>query len=111
MEYNINRGVAKTVEFRGLTSQYLLAFVIGLLIIFFVFVIMYMAGVSQWVCIGFGVVSATLLVWLTFRLNARYGTHGLMKLAANKRHTRRIINRRAIPLLFLYKKTRDEKYT
>lgn len=111
MEYNINRGVGKTVEFRGLTSQYLLAFVIGLLIIFFVFVIMYMAGVSQWVCIGFGVVSATLLVWLTFWLNARYGTHGLMKLAANKRHPRCIINRRAISLLLIYKKTHDEKYT
>ena len=107
MEYNINRGVGKTVEFRGLTSQYLLAFVIGLLIIFFVFVIMYMAGVSQWVCIGFGVVSATLLVWLTFRLNARYGTHGLMKAAARKRHPRYVLNRLKIPRLFTTKNKKE----
>lgn len=45
---------------------------------------MYMVGINQWVCIIFGVTSATLLVWLTFRLNEKYGTHGLMKLSARK---------------------------
>ena len=67
------------MEFKGLESQYLFIFCGGLLAVFVVFVILYMAGVNQWVCIGFGVVAATLLVWLTFRLNARYGTHGLTK--------------------------------
>lgn len=57
-------------------SQYLFVFAAGLLAVFVVFVILYMTGVNQWVCIGFGVTAATLLVWLTFRLNAKYGTHG-----------------------------------
>ena len=74
-----------------------------------VFVILYMAGVNQWVCIGFGVAAATLLVWLTFRLNARYGTHGLMKAAARKRHPRFIISRKAIPRLFNYKRRKEER--
>ena len=29
---------------------------------FVIFVVMYMAGIDQWVCIGFGVVSASVLV-------------------------------------------------
>ena len=48
-----------------------------------------------------------LLVWQTFRLNARYGTYGLMKIAARKRHPRFIINRKAIPRLFTYKKRKE----
>ena len=70
----INKGIGRNVEFKGLESQYLFLFCGGLLAVFVVFVILYMAGVNQWVCIGFGVAAATLLVWLTFRLNARYGT-------------------------------------
>ena len=74
MDLEINKGIGKNVEFKGLESQYLFIFCGGLLAVFVVFVILYMAGVNQWVCIGFGVAAATLLVWLTFRLNARYGT-------------------------------------
>lgn len=105
----INKGIGRNVEFKGLESQYLFIFCGGLLAVFVVFVILYMAGVNQWVCIGFGVASATLLVWLTFRLNARYGTHGLMKAAARKRHPRFIISRKAIPRLFTYKKRKEER--
>lgn len=86
-----------------LESQYLFIFCGGLLAVFVVFVILYMAGVNQWVCIGFGVAAATLLVWLTFRLNARYGTHGLMKAAARRRHPRYVVNRLKIPRLFIFK--------
>lgn len=86
-----------------LESQYLFIFCGGLLAVFVVFVILYMAGVNQWVCIVFGVASATLLVWLTFRLNARYGTHGLMKAAARRRHPRYVVNRLKIPRLFIFK--------
>jgi len=100
MNFEINKGISRNVEFKGLESQYLFVFAAGLLTVFVVFVILYMAGVNQWVCIGFGVVAATLLVWLTFRLNARYGTHGLMKAAARKRHPRYVLNRLKIPRLF-----------
>ena len=88
------------MEFKGLESQYLFIFAGGLLALFVVFVILYMAGVNQWICITFGVVSATLLVWFTFHLNGKYGTHGLMKVFARRRHPRYILNRLKIPRLF-----------
>ena len=81
-EYPINKGIGRPVEFKGLKAQYLFLFAGGLLAAFILFVILYMAGASQWLCIGFGAVSASSLVWLTFRLNAKYGEHGLMKLGA-----------------------------
>ena len=93
MDLEINKGIGRNVEFKGLESQYLFIFCGGLLAVFVVFVILYMAGV----------VAATLLVWLTFRLNARYGPHGLMKAAARRRHPRYVVNRLKIPRLFTFK--------
>ena len=86
-DYPINRGIGKPVEFKGLKSQYLFIFAGGLLALFVLFIIMYMVGINQWVC-------------LTFRLNEKYGTHGLMKLSARKSHPFHIINRKAISRLF-----------
>ena len=96
MEYSINKGIGETVEYKGLKAQYLFIFAAGLLALFVLFVVMYMCGVPQWFCIGFGAVLATALVALTFRLNARYGRYGLMKVAAVKYHPRYIINRRRL---------------
>lgn len=92
-----------------LKSQYLFIFCGGLLAVFVVFIVLFMAGVNQWLCIGFIVSASLLLVWQTFRLNARYGTHGLMKAAARKRHPRFIISRKAIPRLFNYKRRKEER--
>jgi hypothetical protein len=103
-EYSINKGIGSPVEFKGLKSQYLFIFAGGLLAIFVLFVIMYMIGISQWFCIGFGVIAASVLVWQVFALNARYGEYGLMKRAATKSHPRYIINRRKISGLFTTKK-------
>ena len=38
MEYGINKGIGKSVEFRGLKAQYLFIFAGGLLAVFVVFV-------------------------------------------------------------------------
>ena len=66
-EFNVNKGIGRSPEFKGLKSQYLFIFAGGLLALFVIFVVMYMADIDQWVCIGFGVVSASVLVWGTFR--------------------------------------------
>lgn len=92
-EFAINKGIGRTVEYKGLKAQYLFIFAGGLIVDFIVFVIMYMCGVAQWFCISFGAISASILVWLTFHLNTKYGRYGLMKLTAVKYHPRYIINR------------------
>lgn len=106
-DYPVNKGIGRSVEFKGLKAQYLFIFVGGLLALFVLFVILYMIGIDQWICIGFGVVSASVLVWQTFALNARYGEHGLMKLGAIKSHPRYLLNRRRISRLI--KKRKEER--
>ena len=51
MEYNINKGIGRNVEFNGLQAQYLYFFVGGLLAIFLLFVIFYMIGIDRWFCV------------------------------------------------------------
>ena len=99
MRYPVNKGAGNPVEFKGLKSQYLFVFAGGLAV-----VILYLAGVDQWICIPFGSISGGLLVWVTFRLNARYGEHGLMKLLAEKRHPRYLIHRKRVFRLFTKRK-------
>ncbi|MCE9212778.1 DUF4133 domain-containing protein [Bacteroides ovatus] len=108
-EYPINKGIGRPVKFKGLKAQYLFIFSGGLLALFILFVILYMVGIDQWVCIGFGASSSSVLVWQTFTLNARYGEHGLMKLGAARSHPRYLINRRRITRLF--KRQRKEETT
>lgn len=105
MEYELNKGIGQSAEFKGLKAQYLFIFAGGLLALFVVFVVMYMAGVDQWVCIAFGGVSASALVWLTFRLNAKYGEHGLMKRLAKRQHPHYLINRISVRKLFTPKRS------
>ncbi|AZB31983.1 DUF4133 domain-containing protein [Chryseobacterium balustinum] len=104
--YNINKGIGRTVEFKGLKAQYLFIFAGGLLGLLIVIMIMYMAGVSTYFCLGLGGISASLLIWQTFSLNRKYGEHGLMKLGANKKHPRYIISRKSI---FRYIKSNSKK--
>lgn len=108
-KYPVNKGIGRSPEFKGLKSQYLFIFAGGLLALFVVFVIMYMVGIDQWICIGFGVVSASVLVWATFRMNAKYGEWGLMKLHALRSHPRYIINRRKF-LRLISPTSKKEKY-
>ncbi|MDR0699820.1 MAG: DUF4133 domain-containing protein [Tannerella sp.] len=100
-EYSINKGIGRSAEFQGLKSQYLFLFAGGLLAVFIVFVVIYMAGVKEWICIGFGITAASVLVYGTFYLNKKYGEHGLMKWLSLRNHPRFIINRRRFSRLFV----------
>ena len=74
--FEINKGVGRTVEFKGLKAQYLFLFAGGLLAVFILVVILYLCGVSQVTCLVIGVVGASLVVWQTFTMNRKYGQYG-----------------------------------
>lgn len=95
-EYQINKGVGRQVEFQGLTAQYLVLFVAGLLGVFVCFAGMYMSGVPQGFCILFALAAGLAVTGGTFYLSRRFGPYGLQKLMASHRHPRRIVHRRAV---------------
>lgn len=97
--YEIHKGVDAPVEFKGLKSQYLFICAGGLIGAFLIVVVLYMCGEGQLTCLIVGVVLAGGTVMLTYRLNEKYGTYGLMKAFAVKLHPRRITNRRRVQRL------------
>ncbi|UOV00144.1 MULTISPECIES: DUF4133 domain-containing protein [Flavobacteriales] len=94
--YHINKGIGRTVEFKGLKAQYLFIFAGGLLGVLIFVMIMYMAGVNTYLCLIIGGSISGLLIWQTFALNRKYGEHGLMKLGARRKHPKYIISRKSI---------------
>jgi len=101
--YNINKGIGRTVEFKGLKAQYLFLFAGGLLGILILTMILYMVGVNSIICLFLGVGGALLIVWQTFSMNKKYGEHGLMKISAHKRHPHYMICRKAVHRYFKFK--------
>ena len=77
--YPINKGINKSVEFKGLRAQYIWwlgGVVIGGMV---VFAALYIMGVSAYLCIplvgGLGAVG----VARVYRMSRQYGEYGLMK--------------------------------
>ncbi len=97
--WEINKGIGRTVEFKGLKAQYLFIFAGGILGVFILVVILYMFGVNQVLCLVLGVSGATVLVWQTFAINQKYGEYGLMKRRARGYHPRYLICRRSVSRL------------
>lgn len=82
--YQINKGINKPIEFKGLKAQYIWylgAGVIGLLILF---AIMYIVGINTFVCLAIIVITGTALFMHIYKLSHRYGQHGMMKALAKR---------------------------
>jgi hypothetical protein len=82
--YHINKGINKSIEFRGLKAQYIWYFgglVIGLMILF---AVLYIAGADTIVCLGLTGGLAAFGGIKIFALSRRYGEHGMMKAMAKR---------------------------
>ena len=77
--YKINRGINKSIEFKGLKAQYIGYLGLGILILLILFAVMYIVGVNAFVCVGFAFVAGTVLFIYVFKMSGTYGEHGLMK--------------------------------
>ncbi|WP_200978356.1 DUF4133 domain-containing protein [Echinicola sp. 20G] len=83
--YTINKGVNRPISFKGLQAQYILYLGIGLVVLLLLFAISYVMGISFWIS---GVASGFLgfLFFETvYKLNRRYGMHGLKKHMAQRK--------------------------
>ncbi|MFB9843936.1 DUF4133 domain-containing protein [Mucilaginibacter ginsenosidivorans] len=83
--YHINKGINKSIEFRGLRAQYISYLAAALVILLILFVILYVTGVNRYACLVLVFGSGTALVMGIFRLSYKYGQYGLMKRSAKRR--------------------------
>jgi len=95
--YQINKGINKPIEFKGLKAQYIGYLAIGLVLLLISFAIMYIVGVPVIPCVVIILVLGSALFYQVFKLSHKYGEHGLMKKAAKRNlpnhlkfHTRKL---------------------
>lgn len=82
--YQINKGINKPIEFKGLKAQYIAYLAVGLVLLLLGFAVMYIMGVPVIACIIIIAVLGSGLFYQVFRLSHKYGEHGLMKKSARR---------------------------
>ena len=80
--YQINKGINKPIEFKGLKAQYIWYLGGGLVILLVLFAILYIIGVNTFFCVGIIVILGTGLFMHVYTLSDKYGEHGMMKKVA-----------------------------
>ena len=82
--YQINKGINKPIEFKGLKAQYIWYLGGGLVALLILFAIVYICGVNIFICLALIVSLGTSLFMYVYKLSRIYGEHGLMKKVAKK---------------------------
>jgi len=82
--YKINKGINKSVEFKGLKAQYIWYLGAGLLALLILFAILYIVGLNTFFCLGIVLIGGTILFMYVYQLSNKYGEHGMMKKAASR---------------------------
>lgn len=82
--YQINKGINKPIEFKGLKAQYIGYLAGGLVLLLIGFAVMYIMGVLVMICILLISILGSALFYQVFKMSHKYGEHGLMKKAAKR---------------------------
>jgi Domain of unknown function (DUF4133) len=82
--YQINKGINKPIEFKGLKAQYIWYLGGGLICLLILFAVMYIIGINTFICLGLILIFGTLFFMKIYKLSHRYGEFGMMKMLAKK---------------------------
>lgn len=82
--YQINKGVNKPIEFKGLKAQYIAYLAIGLVVLLVSFAVLYICRLSLVMILPLILGLGTGLFFGVFHLSHKYGQYGLMKYFARK---------------------------
>jgi hypothetical protein len=77
--YKINKGINKSIEFRGLKAQYIWWLGGGIVGLLLLFAILYIIGVNSLVCVGIIGIAGTVVFMWVYKLSNTYGEHGMKK--------------------------------
>jgi hypothetical protein len=82
--YQINKGINKPIEFKGLKAQYIGYLAGGLVALLILFAVMYIAGLPVYVCLAVVSALGSGLFYQVFKYSHTYGQYGLMKRTARR---------------------------
>ena len=80
--YEINKGINRPIEFKGLKAQYIWYLGGGMVLVFLFYVILYTAKVNTFVTLALTAVLGASLFTTVYHLSSTYGEHGLTKALA-----------------------------
>jgi len=83
--YQINKGINKSIEFKGLKAQYIWYLGGGLMILLILFAALYIIGINSFVCIAIILIAGSGLIIKIYRLSNKFGEHGMMKTIAKRK--------------------------
>jgi Flp pilus assembly protein TadB len=82
--YKINKGINKSIEFKGLKAQYIWYLALGMGALLFLFAVLYMLGVNTYISMALMATLGTGIFLWVYRLSNRYGEHGMKKQMARR---------------------------
>src|SRR5665213_2888765 len=82
--YQINKGINKPIEFKGLKAQYIWYLGGGLVALLIFFAIIYICGLNIFLCLTLIVFLGTALFMYVYKLSRTYGEYGLKKKMTKK---------------------------
>jgi hypothetical protein len=82
--YQINKGINKPIEFKGLKAQYIWYLGGGLVALLIFFATLYITGVNVYLCLLIILSAGAALFMYVYKLSRKYGEHGLMKKVARR---------------------------
>ncbi len=82
--YQINKGINKSIEFKGLKAQYIWYLGGGLVGLLIIFAVIYIIGVNIFLCLALIFSGGGGLFMYVYKMSRTYGEHGLMKKIARK---------------------------
>ena len=89
--YPVNKGINKSIEFKGLKAQYIWYLGGGVMALMFLYSLLYIIGLGSWICIAVILGAGAFLFFKVYAMSNKYGEHGLMKAMA-KRMVPRIVS-------------------
>jgi hypothetical protein len=82
--YHINKGINKSIEFKGLKAQYIWYLGGCVLALLILFAILYIIGINAFICLGLILIGGTFSVIRIYGMSNKYGEHGMMKKIAKQ---------------------------
>lgn len=82
--YKINKGINKSIEFRGLKAQYIWWLGGGIIALMILFAVMYIIGINSYLCIVIILAAGSFVFTYVYRLSNKYGEHGMKKKIAKR---------------------------
>ena len=83
--YEINKGINRPIEFKGLKAQYIWYLGGGMVLVFLFYVILYSAKVNTFVTLVLTGILGAGIFTSVYHLSSTYGEHGLTKALAKGR--------------------------